>query len=674
MRLANRKPVVFGAVGAFLLVIFLQMFLMARDNSATYDEPSHIYSGYLQWKHGYVLLNPPLITRLITLPLIGMNLPEPPIPRRPYEPLGFQAGKALVFQNDAKTIMFRARMAASVFTLLLAILVFAAARRMFGLGAGFVALGLIAFDPTLMGHSALAALDAGNAFFMLWAVYAFYRYVKSPAAWRLIGTSLIVGLALTAKHSAILLFPTLVIFAAIELLWPKKLSPEAPAVPTARHALRLGLALAAIGVVSITMLWAAYGFHYPQADAVPFNPPMDVQLQRIPSALNAKVLGEVDKFHLLPAPYTYAFAYILSQAKSYTSYILGVVHPHAVWFYFPVSMLIKSSLTFLILLAISAWAVAARKLRLSREVLYTAIPAVLYMAFSMTGGMNIGVRHILPVYIFLAIPIAGAAWALAERNRRWLYAVVGLLVFQAVSVLHAFPAYISYSNEAFGGPANTYKYVSDSSADWGQQLISVKRYLDARGVKNCWFAYFNQSPVDPASYGVPCTPLYTAEVRSPETPPAVDGPVLISSGVLSGFETGVGPLNPYHQFQSIKPSAIIDYGVFVYDGHFDIPLAGALSLDVKAQALLRQRDAPGALALAQQAVALAPDSAAVNQALGQMLDANGQIDQGTQYYQKALTIAKAVQPDLQATRIAALENRIRAGRPEPTGGGRGAGR
>jgi hypothetical protein len=176
--------------------------------------------------------------------------------------------------------------------------------------------------------------------------------------------------------------------------------------------LRLGLALAAIGVVSITMLWAAYGFRYAQADAVPFNPPMDVQLQRIPSALNAKVLGEVDKLHLLPAPYTYAFAYILSQAKSYTSYILGVVHPHAVWFNFPVSMLIKSSLTFLILLAIGAWAVAAGKLRHSREVLYTAIPAVLYMAFSMTGGMNIGVRHILPVYIFLAIPIAGAAWAL----------------------------------------------------------------------------------------------------------------------------------------------------------------------------------------------------------------------------------------------------------------------
>jgi len=88
MRISKSRPVVLGVVAAFLLVIFLQMFLMARANSPNYDEAFHIYAGYLQWKHGYVTLNPPLITRLITLPLLGMNLPEPPIPRLPYEPLG----------------------------------------------------------------------------------------------------------------------------------------------------------------------------------------------------------------------------------------------------------------------------------------------------------------------------------------------------------------------------------------------------------------------------------------------------------------------------------------------------------------------------------------------------------------------------------------------------------
>ena len=72
--------------------------------------------------------------------------------------------------------------------------------------------------------------------------------------------------------------------------------------------------------------------------------------------------------------------------------------------------------------------------------------------------------------------------------------------------------------------------------------------------------------------------------------------------------------------------------------------------------------------MAQQAEALAPDSAAVNQVLGQMLDANGQVDQATQYYQKALAIAMSVQPELQAARITALERRISAGKPEPRGG------
>lgn len=671
MRLANRPLIVFGAVAAILLAIVVQVVLMARTNSPSYDEPLHIHSGYIEWKHGYVLLNPPLITRLMALPVLDMNLTEPPIPKLPYEPLGFRAGKALVFQGDADAVMLRARLAVSIFVILLAILVFAAAREMFGLGAGFVALGLMAFDPNLIGHAAMATLDVGNAFFMLWAVYAFYRYMKVPTVWRLIATSLIAGLALSAKHSAILLFPTFILLAGIELVWRRTLSPEAPPVSIGRHALRLALAVAIIGGVSYVMLWGAYGFHYAQADAVPFMPPMDAQIQQVPSALMARVLRAVDKYHLLPAPYTYAFAYILHQSTSYTSYLFGVVYPHAVWFYFPISMIVKSSLTFLALLVACAWTLASRKLRVSRGVLYTVIPAAVVLLFSMKGGMNIGIRHILPVYVFLFIPLAGAAWALVERNRRWLFVVAVLLVFQAASALHAFPGYISYVNEAFGGPTNAYKWVSDSSADWGQQLKSVKRYLDGRGVKNCWFAYFAQSPVDMASYGIPCTPLYTAEIRTPDTPPAIDGPVLISSGVLSGFETGIGSLNPYDSFQKLTPSAIIDSGVMVYDGHFDIPLAGALSLDVKAQGLMRQGDAAGALALAQQAQTLAPESAAVNQTLAQMLDANGQIDAANPYYQKALAIATSVQPDLQEARIAALQARIKSGKPAPPAGGRG---
>ena len=629
MKSANRQPLVFWGVAVLLLVIVLQLVLMARDNSATFDEPFHIYAGYLQWKHGYVLLNPPLITSFFTLPLLGMNLPEPPITgdlpggARTYDNLEFQGGKALVFQNDTNAILFRTRMTAMVFTVVLALLVFAAARDMFSVGAGLIALGLMAFDPTLMGHSALATLDAGNACLMFWAIYAFYRYVKSPTAWRLIATGVIVGLALAAKHSAILLFPTMGVLAIIEVVWRGKLELElelaAPPVRAGRHALRLALALAVIFAISMTIL-------------------------------------------LLPAPYTYAFANILRQAKSYTSYLMGVAYPHAVWFYFPITLLIKSSLTFLILLVISAGAVAIGAVRLSRGILYMGISALVFMAFAVTGGMNIGVRHILPVYVFLSVPIAGASWSLMQRNRSWIYVVVALLVFQAGSVLHAYPAYISYTNEVFGGPANSYKYVSDSSSEWGQQLNAVRRYVDARGIKNCWFAYFNQAMMDFRSFGIPCTPLLTAEYQTPDTPPAIDGTVLISAAVLSGFETGTGPLNPYGQFQKLKPAAVIDYGVFVYDGHFEIPLAAALRHVQKARGLLRAKNAPDALSEARQAEALAPDSAAVNDILGQAAEASGQPDDAARYYQKALTIAKSIQPGFQEARIADLEKRLGAGK------------
>jgi hypothetical protein len=670
MKSANRQPLVFWGVAVLLLVIILQLVLMARDNSATFDEPFHIYAGYLQWKHGYVLLNPPLITSFFTLPLLGMNLPEPPITsdlpggERTYDNLEFQGGKALVFQNDTNAILFRTRMTAMVFTVVLALLVFAAARDMFGVGAGLIALGLMAFDPTLMGHSALATLDAGNACLMFWAIYAFYRYVKSPTAWRLIATGVIVGLALAAKHSAILLFPTMGVLAIIEVVWRGKLELElaAPPVRAGRHALRLALALAVIFAISMTILWGSYGFRYAPGDAVPFNPPMKTQLDRVPSALEGRLLGEIDGLHLLPAPYTYAFANILRQAKSYTSYLMGVAYPHAVWFYFPITLLIKSSLTFLILLVISAGAVAIGAVRLSRGILYMGISALVFMAFAVTGGMNIGVRHILPVYVFLSVPIAGASWSLMQRNRSWIYAVVALLVFQAGSVLHAYPAYISYTNEVFGGPANSYKYVSDSSSEWGQQLNAVRRYVDARGIKNCWFAYFNQAMMDFRSFGIPCTPLLTAEYQTPDTPPAIDGTVLISAAVLSGFETGTGPLNPYGQFQKLKPAAVIDYGVFVYDGHFEIPLAAALRHVQKAGGLLSGKNAADALFEARQAEALAPDSAAVNDMLGQAAEASGQPDDAARYYQKALTIAKSMQPGFQEARIADLEKRLGAGK------------
>src|SRR5260370_20433585 len=263
------------------------------------------------------------------------------------------------------------------------------------------------------------------------------------------------------------------------------------------------------------------------------------------------------------------------------TYILGKVYPHGVWFSFPVAFAIKSTLAFLVLLLLAVAALALGKLSNGREVLFLTVPPAFHLAVAMSSGLNIGVRHILPLYVFLSVLIGGAAWALIRNDRRWAYAIALLLLLHAISSLRVFPTYNAYANELWGGPANTYKYLTDSNTNGAQQLKATKQYLDERGVKDCWIAYFAQGLVDPAYYGIPFRPLptvLTPWLQTPvEVPATIDGPVLISAGTLSGFEFGPGPLNPYDQFQRLQPTAVIQHRIQVFDGHFDVPLASALA-------------------------------------------------------------------------------------------------
>jgi len=656
---------VIAAVTALLAVILVQLALMANANSATFDEPDHIYSAYMQAKHGDFGLNPehpPLIKYLGALPLLNMQFKMPPMWDRFYRLQEADGGRAFVFENDANTILWRVRMATSVITLLLALLVFLAAQEMFGTGAGLIALGLIAFDPTLLAHSALMTTDAGGSCFMFASVYAFYRYVKSPTLTRLAITGLAVGLALSAKHSGVLLLPMLVLLSLYEV-FGHSAAPNTQIPSAAKRSVRFAVALFAIAIMGIGILWASYGFRYAaRPDGLTLNPTVAAQFAHVPSTFEGQVLAGMAQMHLLPESYLYGWAHILAQSGAFTSFLLGTIYPHPVWFYFPIAMVIKSTLTFLILLAITKWLILTGKLRARREILYMAIPAVIYMLFAMAGGMNIGVRHVLPVYVFLSVLIGGAAWQLVQRNRRWLYAITALLVFQAISVVHAYPAYISYANEAFGGPSHAHDLLSDSSSDWGQQLKSVKTYIDAHGIKDCWFSYFGQGVADYRYYGIPCKTLITADSMffdgPHDVPASIDGPVFMSAGVLSGFEFGPGPLNAYEQFKSRKPVAVIDYGVFVFDGHFDIPLAAALSHVQKAGLLLSDHKAPEALVEAQQAEALAPESATVNATLARALDANERISEAKPYYQKALALAQSAEPRFQQGLIKQLQNRL----------------
>ena len=102
--------------------------------------------------------------------------------------------------------------------------------------------------------------------------------------------------------------------------------------------------------------------------------------------------------------------------------------------------------------------------------------------------------------------------------------------------------------------------------------------------------------------------------------------MLISAGTLSGFEFGPGSLNPYEQFERLAPTEVIQHGVFVFDGHFDVPLASAISHMQKAQNLLAAKQVELALVEAQSAVSLAPNAVDVQLTLGDVLAEMGQAE------------------------------------------------
>ena len=92
-----------------------------------------------------------------------------------------------------------------------------------------------------------------------------------------------------------------------------------------------------------------------------------------------------------------------------------------------------------------------------------------------------------------------------------------------------------------------------------------------------------------------------------DTPPVIQGPVFISHIPLTFYESGSSLLSPYREFEKLTPTAVIENGVFVYDGTFEVPYAAAFDRAVKSRDLLEQHQPEQALEAAQAAIAIAPD-------------------------------------------------------------------
>jgi 4-amino-4-deoxy-L-arabinose transferase-like glycosyltransferase len=649
-----------AAVFALLVVQAAQTALVVHRESLTFDEDNHIFAGYMMEKTGDFGLNPehpPLVKLLAALPLLGRNLWTPPLQNRNFKTEAYLDGRDFLAHNDGpgQHLLFRMRLAAGLLALALSLVVFLAAREWFSTEAALIALALVVFDPNILANSALVTTDIGVSLFFLLGIYTFYRYVTKPSVIRLLLAGIAAGLLLATKHSGILLAPMLLLLIGWEILC-------APKGTRSKLTLRLTGAFAAIAVVAVVVLWSFYGFRYA---ARPNGLKLSTSLADYAAPLShisSTVVLAIARLHLLPESYLMGLVDVKRMAESYPTYIFGKVYAHGQWWYFPIVILIKTTLGLLALVALAVFAIFTGRLRKRRELAFVLVPCVVYLAVAILAGMNIGSRHILPLYALGAILAGAGLVELSSANQRWIWVGAALIVAHIVSSLAAFPNFIPYANEAWGGQRNVHNLLSDANVDWGQQLLQVKRWQDKHPGEECWFAYFAHPEVEPVTYGIRCHALPTIDTLwlggSDIVPPDIHGTVLISAGDLSGCEWPSAAMNPYRSFQSIKPDESIDYGVLVYRGNFSVNQAAALSRAQQAMQLLVSGKPDRALPLAREAVAIDPADIISQTTLGDIASALGQKDEARQAWQAAIASARHLEPDAQVSYIPDLEAKL----------------
>ena len=666
------------AVLSLLLTMAAEIVFSVRGESLSWDEGDHIFAGYMSLKtHDYGLNpeHPPLVKLVAALPLMHLALRVPTLQGRWYKTESYLDGRELIYRNNpsdggrysANTIIFRARMFVMPFVLLLALLTFLAGREMFGTAAGLVAMTLVAFEPTLLAHGPFVTTDATVTCMFLASIYSLYRWVKAHSLPRLLTVGLACGLALAAKHSAIMLLPMIFVLLAGELMgrW-LSLRHSVTGVALWRrcglHAAKLFGGLAAISVFAILILWVFYGFRFA---ARPAGLHLDSDIASAAHGLSpwmAQGIVFSANHRLLPESYLFGLCDVINVGNESSTFIFGKIYAHGVWYYFPVALAIKLTLGMMGLLAIAVAAFISGRFRPAREVFFLTAPAAIYLAIAMASPLDIAIRHILPVFPFLILLAAGGACALARKSKGWLYAVAALVTLHCLSSLLAYPNYLAYANEAWGGPSQTHRYLTDANTDWGQQLTAVKAYVDEHHIHDCWFAYTVATAILPSDYGIPCKLLPTVDTSwfgaDIEVPPVVHGPVFISYLDLSGYEFGSAKRNPYQQFVALKPDAVIQDGVAVYNGDYSIPMARAMKYVGAAWWLRQNKDLAGALQNAETAASIDPQFIDAQRVLGRILQDQGRNAEAAIHYNQALAIARTIEPSTQAEPINWINERL----------------
>lgn len=596
------------AIG-ILVVMFTLLLGSVWNDSAVTDELAHIPAGY-----GYVTqldyrLNPehpPLIKAIAALSSwIIVH------PRFPTETSAWQSnvngqwdqGGTFLYDsgNNADRIIFWSRFPLLLMAVGLGGLLFYWTRKRFNTTTALLALILYAFSPTVLSHARYVTTDIGATLGFFIGVISFIAFLENPTRTSLVRAGLCLGAALLLKFSTVLLAP---IYAIMLIAWVGS-QPYFFAKQRIRAGARLLGQTFLIGVIGLLVVWAVYGLftlNYPPerqlSDATfllgsyGFRTAVNVDLALIRNPV-LRPLGE------------YVLGVLMVQQRAAggnTAYFLGEVTNVGSRNYFPLLYLLKEPLALHILSLIALWYAAKKTIRASagkktkerivliRQWTHAHLVEVacmtsiaVYVAVSMRSPLNIGIRHLLPTFLFIYILVARTIsdW-LHNRTitnpqtiREWLtgiweifitsipkYALVGtLLLWLVAATLGAAPYFLSYYNELIGTRYG-YTIAVDSNYDWGQDLIRLKQYVERHDIQKIAVDYFGGGNVR-YYLGARAEPWWSAKGPA-------HGWFAISINTLQGaFGTPVKgwtrkPEDSYNWLKPYQPVGRVGESIFLY--------------------------------------------------------------------------------------------------------------
>jgi Dolichyl-phosphate-mannose-protein mannosyltransferase len=515
----------------------------------TADEPAHLAAG-IEWldRGSYTLdpPNPPLARLAIA---VGPYLDGA---RSMGGDTSFEEGRRILYARNryARTLTL-ARLGVLPFFISAACIVWYWSRRLFGNTAALLSVAIFTNLPPVLAHAGLATTDMTVTATFIGALLAFCLWVENTNVARSALLGVASALAILSKFTALLFLPICAL--VVVTLWfvgGRKLEASA-------HSRRMRAL--SISVVTIsTVLWAGYRFSVAPLTTYTIRP--HAEIDRYVGA--SGVLHDLTYFvaETIPLPARELLQGIGAvkghNDQGHPAYLLGRISDTGWWYYFPIALLVKSPLPFLVLVsvAIASMLVAARKRQLRWDQWVPVLASASIVLVCLPSHINIGTRYVLPIYPLLSMIAGYGAACLWHFKRARLIAratVTGLLFWLFASSARTHPDYLSYFNELVGGHPE--RVLLDSDLDWGQDLLRLGNFLRAHKLGSVALAYAGTA--DPAQHGLPgIRPL------APYQPST--GWIAISLMCLKGVPTG--PHDQFAWLNAYQPVAVVGRSINLY--------------------------------------------------------------------------------------------------------------